>query len=196
MFGNPVENEKNWDFGYLKDIIKLDTKSIKPANFDENDFYIGLEHIESNSGKILKKNKIKDENIKSNKYSFNENHVLYGKLRPYLNKVALPSFNGVCSTDIIPILPITNFSNKLFIKYLLSLDYYIDLATEQSTGANLPRISPKKLERFKIPKPPIEIQNKFAEIVKKVEKIKEYQNQSKIEINNLFNNLMQKSFKN
>ena len=48
---------------------------------------------------------------------------------------------------------------------------------------------------IKIPVPPIELQNQFAEIVQQVEIIKKYQNQSKEELDNLFNNLMQKAFK-
>ena len=51
------------------------------------------------------------------------------------------------------------------------------------------------LEKIKIPLPPIELQNKFAEIVKQVESMKEHQKESKEQIDDLFNALMQKAFK-
>lgn len=195
MFGSPVKNEKGWKIADLKEIASIDKKSIKAELIDENSNYIGLEHLESGTGKIPDISSAKKAGLKSNKYLFDDKCVLYGKLRPYLNKVALPNFEGVCSTDILPIRPKKDKSNRYFIKYLLSLDYYIKKSTEQSTGANLPRISPKALENFKVYAPPITLQNQFAEIVQQVETLKSYQTQSKKEIDNLFNTLMQKAFK-
>lgn len=195
MFGDPVKNGNSWKITNLKEIASFDKKSIKAELIDENSNYIGLEHLESGTGKILEISSAKSAGLKSNKYLFDDNCVLYGKLRPYLNKVALPTFEGVCSTDILPIKPKEEKSNKYFIKSLLSLDYYVKKATEQSTGANLPRISPKALENFKVYFPPIELQNQFAKIVQLFEEIKNYQSQSKQEIDNLFNALMQKAFK-
>jgi len=195
MFGTPVRNEKGWEMTDFKEIASIDKKSIKAELISENSNYIGLEHLESGTGKILEISSAKKAGLKSNKYLFDDECVLYGKLRPYLNKVALPNFEGVCSTDIIPIRPKEDKSNRYFIKYLLSLDYYIKKSTEQSTGANLPRISPKALESFKVYAPPINLQNQFAQIVQQVETLKTHQAQSKQEIDNLFNTLMQKAFK-
>ena len=120
---------------------------------------------------------------------------MYGKLRPYLNKIALPDFKGICSTDIVPIRPIKEKSNKYFISYILKQPYYIQLATDRSVGANLPRLSPRELELFEIIYPPLSLQHKFASIVKEVESMKEQQKHSKDQIYNLFNVLMQKAFK-
>ncbi len=195
LFGDPRDNSKSWDKVNLKELVKIEKKSIKADSFDKNGNYIGLEHIESGTGRILKVMNIQKAGLKSNKYLFDEKCVLYGKLRPYLNKVALPDFEGVCSTDILPIKSIEGKSNKFFIKFLLSDKYYVKKSTEMSTGANLPRISPKTIENFKVYSPPLEIQNQFAEIVKKVETLKNYQKESKVQIDNLFNNLMQKAFK-
>ncbi len=70
--------------------------------------YIGLENIESNTGQLVNFSETSGDGIKSNKFQFTKEHILYGKLRPYLNKVYLPNFTGVCSTDIIPIKPDSN----------------------------------------------------------------------------------------
>ena len=193
-FGNIISNSKNWDMGLLEDIAIFKTKSMNPDDFDENWYYVGLENIESQKGSFSNLSLVADNEIKSSKYYFNQDVVLYGKLRPYLNKVALPDFEGICSTDIIPISPKKN-SNKHFIRFLLSHEYYVNLSTQRSTGANLPRVSPSKLKKFEVPIPPIELQNQFAEIVQQVEEIKKYQQESKLELENLFNNLMQKAFK-
>ena len=194
-FGDPRDNSKLWDVVNFNKLAKIEKKSINPDSVDKNSNYIGLEHIESETGRILNIMTVQEAGLKSNKYVFDEECVLYGKLRPYLNKVALPNFKGVCSTDILPIKSIEGKSNKYFIKFLLSHPYYIKKSTEMSTGANLPRISSKAIEKFKVYLPPVELQNQFAEIIQNVETLKNYQEQSKIQIDNLFNNLMQKAFK-
>lgn len=195
MFGDPRDNSKSWDIVNFNKIAKIEKTSINPDKMVENSNYIGLEHIESETGCILNIMTVQDASLKSNKYVFDEECVLYGKLRPYLNKVALPNFKGVSSTDILPIKSIEGKSNKYFIKFLLSHPYYIKKSTEMSTGANLPRISSKAIEKFNVYSPPLKLQNQFAEIVKNVEVLKNYQKQSKVQIDNLFNNLMQKAFK-
>ena len=63
--------------------------------------YVGLEHIESNTGIFL--GSLEPQEVKSSTFYFTEEHVLYGRLRPYLNKVLLPDFKGHCSTEIFPI---------------------------------------------------------------------------------------------
>src|SRR3989304_4003359 len=68
--------------------------------------FLGLEHVEADSGRILMGSAPQDQTASASAaFLFDERHVLYGKLRPYLNKVALPTFRGRCSTQIIPPLP-------------------------------------------------------------------------------------------
>src|ERR1039458_4819198 len=60
--------------------------------------YIGLENIESNTGKFI--GSYEAQQVKSNTFYFSDKHVLYGRLRPYLNKALIPDFEGHCSTEI------------------------------------------------------------------------------------------------
>ncbi|MBU4300370.1 restriction endonuclease subunit S, partial [archaeon] len=194
MFGDPVSNSKKFPIVKLNDVALIERNSITSDKIKKGDKYVGLEHLESESGRIIKIISVSAGDLKSNKFSFDEDCVLYGKLRPYLNKIALPDFEGICSTDIVPIRPIKEKSNKYFIAYILKQPYYIQLATDRSVGANLPRVSPRELELFEIISPPIELQQKFASIVEKVEAMRASQKSSKQEIENLFNTLMQKAF--
>ena len=70
-----------------------------------------------------------------------------------------------------------------------------DKIANLGSGSTFKAITSKNLRELKIPLPPIELQNKFAEIVKQVESMKEHQKESKDQIDNLFNALMQKAFK-
>lgn len=196
MFGNIKNNTKNWKLCHLNDLVYIDRKNISVNELRTNAYrYIGLEHIEKDTGEIL----IDLENnfnvdLKSNKYYFTNEHVLYGKLRPYLNKVALPTCDGVCSTDIFPIMPRKNISNKYFIKYLMSSPYFVQMTSLKTSGANLPRIGTKALELIKVICPDIDIQNQFAA---KVQEIEAYIKAQQAELENaktMFQSLLHHSF--
>lgn len=131
--------------------------------------YIGLENIESNTGRLVSFSETLGDDIKSNKFGFTEEHILYGKLRPYLNKVYLPDFAGVCSTDIIPIKPDSDLLIREFLGYFLRTPEFVSMINAKSSGANLPRVNPKALLDVYIPLPPLETQRKIVAILEKAE---------------------------
>lgn len=171
MFGDPGSNPMGWEKVKLNQLCSFDKKSVKPENIPDGTNYLGLECIEKKTGNILDIMTVMNGELKSNKFQFDESYILYGKLRPYLNKVALPRFDGICSTDIIPIQPILSETNKIFISYILKNECFVSFAHERSSGANLPRISPKEVQSFLTIKPPFSLQNRFAEIVNIVKSI-------------------------
>ena len=195
MFGGPHMNPKGWEKTKLSKIAKIEKNQISPDNISAGTNYIGLEHIESNTGKIIEVNSLNENELKSSKFRFTSEHILYGKLRPYLNKISLPFFDGVCSTDILPICPNKSKTNKYFIAFLLRHPYFVSLATIRSTGANLPRISPNELGNFEVICPSIQFQNEFARVVEQIEKVRIIQKPLKENIDDLFEILMQKAFK-
>lgn len=195
MFGDPVRNEKGWNFGRFKDLATLDRKQVLPSDFTKEDFYIGLENIEKETGNIIKTSSENAEDLKSSKFRFTPNHILYAKLRPYLNKVALPYQSGICSTDIFPVLPLEGKSNRFFICYLMRSKPFVTEMHSKSSGANLPRVSASVIENFKTYQPPIELQTQFAQIVEKTEALKTQYQQSLQELENLYGSLSQKAFR-
>lgn len=125
--------------------------------------YVGLEDIES-GGRILSARPVDPGDLGSTKFSFTESHVLYGKLRPYLAKIAAPDFAGICSTDIVPVLP-GPLIDRRFLLHFLRQPTMIALASARSVGINLPRLSPSVLEAFPIPLPPLPEQRRIAAIL-------------------------------
>nr|WP_255603218.1 restriction endonuclease subunit S [Oscillochloris sp. ZM17-4] len=104
------------------------------------------------------------------KFRFTPKHVLYGKLRPYLNKVLLPSFDGVCTTEILPILPNERKLDRAYLwAYLLSPEF-VSWASESVSGANLPRIDPKLLADHPIPLPPLAEQRRIAAVLARADR--------------------------
>lgn len=113
-------------------------------------FYIGLEHLKSGGGIEEVGN---SNGLKSTKGVFKRGDVLYGKLRPYLNKHAMVDVDGICSTDII----IYRAPTEDLARYLnafLGTNHFVQFANQNSKGINLPRISPKIIKDAKIPLPP------------------------------------------
>jgi type I restriction enzyme, S subunit len=195
MFGDPVRNEKGWEKVEMNQLCSFTRENITADNIPDDSNYIGLECIEKETGNIIHVFKVKADELKSNKFSFSCDHILYGKLRPYLNKVALPDFDGVCSTDIIPILPRPSLTNRLFISSIMKSKGFVSFATEKSSGANLPRISPREVERHLIINPPLALQNQFAERVKTIKSQKQSTIEALTKSEQLFNTLLQRAFK-
>jgi len=127
--------------------------------------YIGLEHIEKDTGKILGHGRSTE--VKSMKAVFHAGDVLYGKLRPYLNKVAMPEFDGVCSTDIL-VFPKSEHIESKFLYYRLMSRDFVQFANENVSGVQHPRTDFQSLSKFSIALPPLAEQRR---IVKHVESL-------------------------
>jgi type I restriction enzyme S subunit len=152
-----------WKRATLADVATIERVGVSPQDLDENERYIGLEHIDSD-GTISEGNTVGSAQLRSTKFRFSSRHILYGKLRPYLRKVVRPQFSGVCSTDILPIRPCPAVS-KDFLYHYLRAPEMVSLATQRCAGANLPRISPDQLADFEIPFPPLGEQKRIAAIL-------------------------------
>ena len=124
--------------------------------------YIGLENMKKNYGIISYENA---EKIKSSKKIFRKGQILYGKLRPYLNKHDIAKFDGVCSTDIIVLDNIEELAEKKYINYYFDYDKFIDYINCNSKGIILPRVTKDILLNAECPLPTIEEQNKIVYIL-------------------------------
>jgi type I restriction enzyme S subunit len=93
---------------------------------------------------------------------FRAGDVLYGKLRPYLNKVAIPDFDGVCSTDILVFRPSRDLHNR-FLYHLLRQHSVVEYAVRHASGINLPRVSFNALAELPVALPPLSEQRRIAE---------------------------------
>ena len=159
-----------WKTVALDEVATIERSAIQPEAISQGTAYLGLEHIES-GGKILGAKPVNEGELASSKFKFTERHVLYGKLRPYLAKIACPDFTGICSTDILPILPGPNLERR-FLCYFLRQPSMVDYANSRAAGANLPRLSPSALAGFEIPLPPLAEQRRIAEVLDRAEALR------------------------
>jgi type I restriction enzyme S subunit len=140
---SPYETTKSpqgWHWRTIGDLCAEDRTLIEPDSVLARELpYISLEHIESVTGRILRKASVNiEDEVRSVTFRFDARHVLYGKLRPYLNKVALPDFEGRCTTELIPLLPRSDVSRE-FLAWLLRRPQTVEAAMREKTGARMPR---------------------------------------------------------
>ncbi|MDH6343799.1 type I restriction enzyme S subunit [Parabacteroides sp. PFB2-12] len=160
-----------------------------------NMIHVGGANIESNSGNIVNVKLAKEENLISGKYYFNETMVLYSKIRPNLNKVALPLQEGICSADMYPLIPKSDKINRVFLRYILIQSDFLEYAISHSGRANIPKINRKDLLRYKLSLPPFPLQTRFATIIEKIDQQKSLVKKALQESEDLFQRLMQNLFK-
>lgn len=144
---------QEWVVNRLKTQISLSTSK---KNRD-NEFYIGMENIQSWTGMYVSTTEIDSEGICN---IFENNNILFGKLRPYLAKVYLTENNGVCSSEF---LVLKNFNGILRYMFYVLLSYkFIDLVNSSTYGAKMPRANWGFIGNCSIPIPSLEEQNKIA----------------------------------
>ena len=164
------KNRKSWQTKKLGEVVKLEKKQ----NGKKKLPYVGMEDIESNTAKFL--GELEPRNVKSTSFHFTKEHVLYGRLRPYLNKVLLPSFEGHCSTEIFP-MKIESDLEKKYLFYWITYDETVKKINATCTGARMPRANIKDVLEFEIPLPPLPEQKRIVkildEVFEKIGKVKE-----------------------
>jgi type I restriction enzyme S subunit len=121
--------------------------------------YIGLEQIEAGSGKILQ---VSEATEQGGAFKFDVRHILYGKLRPYLNKVALPDFEGRCSTEAIPLLCVEGVDRR-YVAAFLRRPETVAAAMRENTGSRMPRADMQTILSMPIPVPPLADQRRIAD---------------------------------
>ncbi len=169
IFNSKVKSQKSklkfkiqkWE--KLGRICNLRKEQVMPKQEDK---YIGLENIEP--GETTIKKFASGSDVKSLKIKFYPQDILYGKLRPYLDKAVVVDFEGVCSTDLL----VLRCNNKVLPKYLiyiLHLPQFINFAVNTMSGTNHPRTSWSSLKNFLIPLPPLPEQQEIADILQTID---------------------------
>jgi len=150
-----------WAFGPLSDFITPRGEKVSPSAFPELPF-IGMDHVEAHTTRIL--GSVPASELKSNAARFFENDVLYGRLRPYLNKVAQPKFDGLASAEFI-IFGGNELIFPAFLRHRLNARDFVTFATSLNAG-DRPRVNFEQIGDFEILVPPL---NEQRRIVEKIE---------------------------
>lgn len=156
-----------WPFVKLKNVCSLD----RHLTYGQIHPYVGMEDVEPETGIISDTVFDSDRSVGTGaSYQFDENHILYGRLRPYLNKIAMPNFSGRCSTELIPI-RVHESTLKEYVGYILRSPKSVAYAESTYIGARMPRTDLRAFLELQIPLPPLEVQSRVVEEIKGYQKI-------------------------
>ena len=194
LFGDLKTNPKKWPILSFPEFAKIDgnmtTDYEKYADYP----HIGIDSIEKGTGKLSGYRTVREDGVISGKYIFTPKHIIYSKIRPNLNKVALPNFCGLCSADAYPILPNYKNCNRIFLATAMRSEYFLEYILQFSSRTNLPKVNRKEIAGFRMPLPPLSLQEQFATFVEQVDKSKVAVQKSLDEAQLLFDSLMQQYF--
>jgi len=180
-YSSPYQIKSLYDtvtIGHCIDFYMIDSDKhslrIETYKTPEKKFhYIGMENIEKNSGRLVSLRNVKGKDIKSQTLRIPQGYMIYGKLRPYLNKFWENNEeydNIVCSSEFFCFKPIKSI-NKDYFKFVLSSYIVQEQITDAMTGARMPRIDEKVFKNIIIPIPPINVQDSLSKyLIEKEEK--------------------------
>ena len=151
----------------LGDVVKPIRPRVKPTENPDLPF-IGMEHVEAHTMKLL--GTVPASEMKSASVRFQPGDVLYGRLRPYLNKVVRPTFGGLCSAEFI-VFPENDRVDGKYLQYFLNSSAFVNFATHLNAG-DRPRVDFDQIAAFEIPLRTIDEQHRIvAEIEKQFSRL-------------------------
>ena len=160
------EISESWEILSFEKVVNITNGQVKPFEKPYIDMlHVGSENIESNTGRLMNLKTNREIKVISGNYYFNKQNILYSKIRPYLNKVAVPEFEGTCSADIYPLSPNESFLSRDFLFQLLLSERFLKQAIKFQERTGIPKINRNQLGMIELTIPSLEEQQEIAEIL-------------------------------
>jgi len=158
----------------LNDVCQINSKLVDPRELQYlNHYHVGGANIESRTGRLIDLKTSQEEGLKSGKFIFDATMVLYNKIRPYLVKVALPSFQGLCSADMYPLSPDASRLSRDYLFFVLMSRHFTNYAIAGSNRAGMPKVNRKHLFAYRFNLPKLTDQAKTTDILNETRSIVE-----------------------
>lgn len=153
-----LKTKKGLKISKLSDVVEFCRKIVSSSDSPEK--YLGLAGVESQTGELSGI----DEEAAGQAFTYQPGDVLYGRLRPYLNKVLLAEESGICSTEF-HVMRVRNASDLLpeYLSAIMRSDLIVAQTKHMMTGNTHPRISNNDVKNLYIPIPKISIQQTIVE---------------------------------
>ena len=151
----------------LGDISWIDARIVDPTLPENRDLpHVSGENIASVTGELIDVKSAAEDGMTSGKYQFNSGDILYSKLRPYLQKVAIPDFDGLCSADVYPVRVDVSQIIPDYLRLLLVGKAFTDYAIEESARTRMPKLNREQLFGYRFILPNKEAQRSVVSAVK------------------------------
>ena len=145
----------------LSDLCELVAEPVNPVTRPA-DMYLGLEHL--TSGRLVPTGVGQASDVRSSKSSFKSGDVLYGKLRPYLNKAVLVAKEGICTTELL-VLRAKSGVEPRFLTAVFHSPAFVQYAIAGTKGVQHPRTSWAHIREFNMPGFTSDEQRRIADLL-------------------------------
>ena len=149
---------EGWIVAPLQEVVTLRSERVNPQSMPDLP-YIGMEHVEPHTNRIIRT--VPASSVTSSAARFCANDVLYGRMRPYLNKVAQPRFAGLASGEFM-VFAFSTLLNPTFLQLRLTSADFVEFALSQISG-DRPRVKFEQLKDFAFALPPLREQHRIVE---------------------------------
>lgn len=139
---------------------------------DDKVWQLSLDQIESETGEIIEKRYAAASDAGPSTFNFDSGNVLYSKLRPYLNKVAIPDEVGIATTELIPLRPDPKTLNPRFLAYYLRSPGFVNQASHHVAGAKMPRVVMDWFWAHEAPIPLPKEQSRIVELLDEADRLR------------------------
>ena len=147
-----------WVWSNFDEVAKVESNLVDPASYP-NSPHVAPNHIQSKTSRLLPYTTIAEDGVTSSKHHFLPGQILYSKIRPYLAKAVLVSFEGLCSADMYPIS--TTLEPRYLLHWLVSSEF-TELASHKQGRSVLPKINQRDLGMLPVPVPPLAEQERIV----------------------------------
>jgi type I restriction enzyme S subunit len=199
MTEGPYKLPEDWRWVRLGEIAWRESVTLKPSDYPDLVFrYLGMEHVAPGQWDEPMPVEIPGREIKSQVIVYRPGLILYGKLRPYLNKVVVPSTEGVASTEFVPIAVNEKVVESHYLAAYLRSPAFVAYATQNTTGSRQPRVRLDALWNALIPLPPLEEQRRIVarveELMSRIREAKRLRQEAKEEAERLWRSILSETF--
>jgi type I restriction enzyme S subunit len=156
------EIPEGWEVGKLGDVAEHPRRGVRPEQIKAETPYIALEHMPKQC--IALSDWGTGDGLESNKFEFKRGEILFGKLRPYFHKVGVAPVDGVCSTDIVVVVPQSDSWFSFTLGHVSSTEF-VDCTDAGSTGTRMPRTNWTDMARYELVLPPESVAEAYTQRV-------------------------------
>ncbi|HEV7457316.1 MAG TPA: restriction endonuclease subunit S [Roseococcus sp.] len=164
----PYALPESWAWVRVGDAFQYDAGAKRdPKSLDPNGWLLELEDIEKDTGKLLERVRVRERLSLSTKSEFRAGDILYGKLRPYLNKVLVADEQGYSTTEIVAIRPLM-LCSAAYCALAFRRPDFVEYVERLGRGTKMPRLRTPDAVNALFPLPPLAEQHR---IVAKVDEL-------------------------
>lgn len=161
---------EHWQVGAFRELVDIQSGMVDPRTQEYRGLvHVGPENIEPETGRIIAGRTAEELGLISGKYLFSARDVLYSKIRPYLRKVGLPTFEGLCSADMYPLRPSGGELSRDFLFHYLLSESFTAQAVSFQDRTGIPKINRQQLGLIQVPVAPPDEQAAIAEALSAVD---------------------------